>query len=241
MLSDTAGIKHTLLKYFWFTLPLKKCALVTVISKATKDELMKFTNYPENRIHVVPVAISPDFTYAPKKFSNRPVILQVGTTINKNLDRLVQALKGIDCHVNFIGSLPDSVKASLNENNISFSNATDISHAALVEQYRLCDMISFVSTYEGFGMPIVEANAVGRPVVTSNILSMPEVAGNAACLVDPFDVADIRRGIMQVISNETYRSQLIKNGLENRKRFDPQAIADQYLALYLQLSRRQKN
>ena len=57
------------------------------------------------------------------------------------------------------------------------------------------DILSFVSTYEGFGMPIVEANAIGRVVVTSNVLSMPEVAGNAAHLVDPFDVNSIREGI----------------------------------------------
>ena len=235
MLSTSTGIKHALLKYFWFTLPLKKCALVTVISTATKNELLKYTNYPEALVHVIPVAISPEFTYQPKTFNNQPVILQVGTTHNKNLERLIKALKGINCRLNIIGTLTDSIKQSLTENNISYSNATDLSQEQLIREYVNCDMISFVSTYEGFGMPIVEANAIGRPVITSNILSMPEVAGNAACLVDPFDIEDIRRGILRIIDDENYRSQLIKEGLVNCRRFDPQKIADRYLELYLQL------
>ncbi len=235
MLSTSKGIKHALLKYFWFTLPLKKCALVTVISKATKDELLKYTNYPEKQIHVIPVAISPEFTYQPKVFNRQPVILQVGTTHNKNLERLIKALKGIDCRLKIIGTLTDSIKQTLVENNILYSNATDVSQEQLILEYINCDMISFVSTYEGFGMPIVEANATGRPVITSNILSMPEVAGKAACLVDPFDIEDIRKGITRIINDEGYRSLLVKEGLVNCKRFDPQKIADMYLELYLKL------
>ncbi len=65
----------------------------------------------------------------------------------------------------------------------------------VVDQYHKCDLVSFVSTYEGFGMPIVEANAIGRPVFTATVASMPEVAADAACLVDPFDVQAIRNGV----------------------------------------------
>lgn len=237
MLSGSRGIRHMLLKYFWFTLPLKKCALVTVISKATKDELIKFTNYPEHQIHIIPVAISPGFQYNEKTFnSKRPVILQVGTTANKNIERLIKALKGIECQLNFIGSLSDPVKELLAINNISYHFDADISHSKLLEYYRNCDMLSFVSTYEGFGMPILEANAIGRPVITSNILSMPEVAADAACLVNPFEVEDIRSGILKIINDENYRNQLVRSGLENCKRFDPQKIADCYLKCYRKLS-----
>lgn len=236
MLSDSTGIKHRLLKYFWFTLPLKQCALVTVISQATRDELLKFTRYPARQVHVIPVAISPGFVHMPRPFRRRPVILQVGTTVNKNLERLIKALEGIDCTLHLIGALTADVVALLAAGKINYNNYIDISHAELVEKYLECDMVSFVSTYEGFGMPIVEANAVGRPVITSNILSMPEVAANAACLVDPFNVQDIRAGIVKIISDEAYRNQLVENGLENCRRFDPRIIAGMYLDLYVQLA-----
>jgi glycosyltransferase involved in cell wall biosynthesis len=102
-------------------------------------------------------------------------------------------------------------------------------------------MVIFASTYEGFGLPIIEANAVGRPVVTSDIYSMPEVAGDAACLVNPFDVSNIRTGVLRVIQDESYRRKLIENGFKNVERFKPNAIAQQYLELYKELFRKSHN
>lgn len=238
MLSGSTGVKHRLLKYFWFTLPLKKSAVVTVVSKATKIELLKYTRYPESQVRIIPVAISPQFIYTPKSFNKTPVILQVGTAFNKNIDRLIKALNGIDCRLILIGSLSGAMKELLAVNNISYHQDADISHSKLIEYYNNCDIISFVSTYEGFGMPIVEGNAIGRPVITSNILSMPEVAADAACIVDPFDITDIRSGILKIINDEAYRNQLVRNGLENCKRFDPQKIADSYLKCYQEISGR---
>jgi glycosyltransferase involved in cell wall biosynthesis len=89
-----------------------------------------------------------------------------------------------------------------------------------------------VSTFEGFGMPIVEANCVERVVLTSNISSMPEVAGNAACLVNPYAIEDIRAGFLKIIHDASYREQLIKNGRQNRQRFDESLIAASYYKLY---------
>ena len=70
-------------------------------------------------------------------------------------------------------------------------------------------MLTFVSTYEGFGLPILESQATGRPVVTSNVSSMPEVAGDAACLVNPYDADSIREGILRVINDDAYRKDLM--------------------------------
>lgn len=93
-------------------------------------------------------------------------------------------------------------------------------------------MVAFASTFEGFGMPIIEANITGRVVVTSNTSSMPEVAANAAEFVNPLDVEDIRRGFLKVINEDAYREQLIENGFTNAKRFNKQTIANQYFNLY---------
>ena len=233
VLSDSKGLRHVMLKYFWFTLPLKSCALVTVISEATAAELRRYTSYPSNRIFVIPVAISAAYKYVPREFNKtKPEILLVGTMPNKNIHRLLDAVKGISCRLNIIGRLGDDILQKLKENGIEYRNGFDLSEEQLVAQYQQCDMLSFVSTYEGFGMPIVEANATGRPVITSNILSMPEVAGNAALMIDPFDVRDIRNGVLKIIEDDTYRNQLVQNGLENCKRFDSELIAGMYLGLY---------
>ena len=236
MLNDSTGIKQDLLKFFWFTLPLKKCSVVTVISDATRREMHRYTSYPDDRIITIPVAISPAYRHHPKSFNKaKPRILLVGTTHNKNLLRVIEAVSTISCELHIIGRLNDEMLGRLSQLNVSYTNAFDLTQEQIVQAYTDCDMLSFVSTYEGFGMPIVEANAVGRPVITSNILSMPEVAGDAACLVDPLNVEEIRAGIKRIIEDDSYREDLIAKGLENCKKYDPQVIANQYLRVYEEL------
>ena len=78
----------------------------------------------------------------------------------------------------------------------------------------------FISIFEGFGLPIIEAMKSGVPVITSNTSSMPEVAGNAALIVNPHDINEISAAIQKIDTNETLRNQLIKKGHERIKFFD---------------------
>ena len=162
--------------------------------------------------------------------------LQVGTKQNKNLARLIPALAEIPCRLQIIGNLSDGIKKQLTEFKINYDNWTNLPLAEVVKKYEECDLLAFCSTYEGFGMPIVEANAVGRAVVTSNCASMPEVAGDAACLVNPHSITSIRNGIRQVINDTEYRNRIITQGISNAKRFDPGIIAKQYLSLYEEIA-----
>jgi glycosyltransferase involved in cell wall biosynthesis len=164
-------------------------------------------------------------------------VLQVGTGAHKNLTGAIQALTGLRCHLKIIGQLSSEQRGILKRQRIDFSNIENATDAEVVRAYQECDLLLFASTYEGFGLPIVEANATGRPVVTSNLLSMPEVAGGAACLVDPFDVASIRAGVVRVIGDPVYRQSLVVAGLENVKRFEPRRIAAQYAAMYAEIAR----
>lgn len=230
------GLRKRVFLFFWYWLPIKRAALVTVISQSTKEDLLRHVRIIPQKVRVVHDCVSEAFAPDHKEFNAaRPVILQVGTGPNKNFERVAEALQGVSCHLRVIGRLSDRQTKVLRQFGIEYSSASNISDEEVVAEYRHCDMLVFVSTYEGFGLPIVEAQATGRPVVTSNVMSMPEVAGGTACIVDPFDVASLREGILKVIDNPGYRDELVRLGFENIKRFSTEQIASQYMGIYREL------
>ena len=230
------GFRKTLFLFLWYRIPMKRAAVVTVITESTKKELLNYIKYEPQKIKVIHDCISDDFRYVPKDFNvNKPVLLQIGTGKNKNLVRVAEAIREMPCHLRIVGKLDHDQASYLREANIEYSSVYNISDEEILKEYQACDMLVFTSTYEGFGLPILEAQTTGRPVVTSNIMSMPEVAGNGACLVDPYDVASIREGIFKVINEASYRRRLIQNGFENGKRFRSEKIAAQYMELYKQI------
>ena len=165
-----------------------------------------------------------------------PRLLQVGTKDNKNLHRLFEALKGCKCHLHIIGPVNDDHRSLLKANKISYSQAENLSFEEVVDEYKKADIVTFVSTYEGFGLPIIEAQAIGRAVVTSNISPMKEVAGDGAVLVDPFSIDSIREGIITLIEKKELRLQLIEKGKLNIRRYSGDHVANAYLNVYDQLA-----
>jgi len=226
------------LRLFWIVFPAKRSAVITTISNSAKSEILKFVSVDPSKIVVIYVPISNLFKPVSKVFNkSKPVLLQVGTRSNKNVIRLVKALTGIDCHLDIVGDIDPDLTYELENSKVEYSSSSNISNEEIVAKYASSDIICFTSVYEGFGMPIVEANITGRVVVTSNLLSMPEVGGNAAHYVDPFSVESIRNGIQKVINEDDYRNQLIFNGFENAKRFDLKEITTQYVSVYKGLIR----
>ena len=84
--------------------------------------------------------------------------------------------------------------------------------------YQLSEVLVYPSFYEGFGLPIIEAQAAGVPVVTSNVTSMPEAAGGAALLIDPHDTKGISKAIERILQDKALRESLIKNGYANAQK-----------------------
>jgi len=234
---NTKGLKRWIIELLWYVIPIRRVSVVTVISEWTKLELLKHIKCAPSKVKVIPVSVSAKYKFVPKIFcSECPKILQIGTSPNKNLPRLFEALKGVSCHLCIVGSISEEQKALLGHFELKWSNYVGLTEEELIGIYEESDLVSFVSTYEGFGVPIIEANAIGRPVITAGVASMPEVAGDAACIVDPENVMEIRSGILRIIQDEVYRNQLIANGLRNRERFRSEHVARQYYDIYNSIS-----
>jgi glycosyltransferase involved in cell wall biosynthesis len=94
-----------------------------------------------------------------------------------------------------------------------------ISEEDLVMMYNLADCYLYPSLYEGFGLPILEAQACGCPVITSTVSSCPEVAGAGAMYIDPHNVGDMARAMTEVVTDKKLRKKLVDEGLKNCAQF----------------------
>lgn len=227
------GFKQWVITQLYLKRPVSGSRYVTTISEKTKQEIIKFTGCDPNKIVVIQNPVSETIYFQPKEFNTQnPVLLFIGSTPNKNLPRVAEALRGLNCTLRIIGEVPKEIQPVLAGYGINYSARSGISEAELAAEYAGSDIILFPSLYEGFGLPVIEGQQAGRPVITSNISPMKDVAGEGACLVNPEEVASIRKGLDEVISNKTYREQLQAKGFQNVSRFSTAAIAAQYQKLY---------
>jgi glycosyltransferase involved in cell wall biosynthesis len=236
ILDSGSGLRIAVLKFFWFTLPAMRVRYITVISEFIRKELIRKTAIKAEKILVIPDCISSEIAPSPREFNvEKPVILQIGTTPNKNLQRVIPALEGLNITLVIIGKLNDEHTNLLNKYRINFENYFNLPYSQVLDKYRNADIVLFASLYEGFGLPILEANAIGRPVITGNNTSLPEVAGNAALIIDPESIDDIRQAVIRLTEDASLRRKLTDNGFENIKRFHPGTVAEQFAAIYEKL------
>jgi glycosyltransferase involved in cell wall biosynthesis len=102
--------------------------------------------------------------------------------------------------------------------------------------YNLCSIFLYPSLRESFGIPMLEAMACGVPVITSNTSSMPEIADEAALIIDPFKPEDITDGIIKILSNEKFKSELIEKGFKQAARFTWKSMAEKVLNIYKEIN-----
>ncbi len=198
----------------------KEIDIVIAVSEATKRDLLEVSKIPEEKITVIYEGPSSDFKpqseekkkqfKAKYNLPDKYILAIGGVGERRNLDRIRQACKDYNLVIAGI-TLP---WLSIEELGLLYSCA---------------DVLLYPSFYEGFGLPILDAQICGCPVVTSNVSAMPETAGKGAILVDPYSTEDIIRGIREV---GEMREELVKRGFENVKRFSWKKTAEQTSEVY---------
>ena len=247
---------HTALQRLYLELSTRWSAAaaqqIIAVSRQTADDLQRFYGVPEAKIRVIHEAPIPRTPVqraangqdaAPLSVYQRPFVLYVGTIQpRKNLLRLIDAFarltqqhqigwdlvlvgrrgrlsqeyerhaatRGLSGRVHFPGYLPDTAVAALMEKALFFA---------------------FPSLFEGFGLPVLEAQTTGVPVMCAKNSALPEIAGDAALLVDPEDVDDIAAAMLRLSQDEALRQELIAKGYQNVKRFSWEKAARETLAV----------
>ena len=233
---QTKGLKRWLMLRLFLKWPVRYAKAITTISEKSKSDIIKYGNCHPDKVTVIPDPINDHITFSKKEFNKvQPEILFIGSTPNKNIERTIEALKGIPCRLTIVGRISESIQEKIKANSIQHHICYNLSEEELNRKYAEADILLFPSLFEGFGLPILEANQAGRPVITSNMSPMKEVAGEAACLVDPEDINSIREGVKKLINDEEYRAKLVAAGQENLKRFQVGTVVTKYLDLYQNL------
>lgn len=231
--------KTKLWKNFITQLSVLKAYKIIAISKFTKDEITNaYGARVGDKTEVVLNGFN-DFSKDEIKYdnikkeilnlSNEKFILTVSTiSPRKNIDGLIRAYNTFKAKDDYklvvagsYGWMYEEVFNVVKELNIAdkviFTNK--INDDELKYLYKSCDMLAYVSFYEGFGLPPLEAMSYGKPCMVSNKSSIPEVVGEAALLVNPNSIEDMCEGIEKIVLNSGVKEQLSQLGLENIKRF----------------------
>lgn len=229
-------IQKLMHKIFWFWLPALFAKKITVISEFTASEVRRLIPFAKDKIKVIRNPFNPKLRYTPKEFNTEmPKMLLVGTKQNKNLERAIQAIRKIPCSLIILGELFDHQVELLEQFKINYINEYNVSYSKVIDCYVEADLVLFPSLYEGFGLPILEAQTIGRPIITSRVASIPEVAGQGACFTNPLNIKSIENGVLKVIKDTGFRNEIVKKGLKNINHFHVRVISAQYSELYLRL------
>ena len=212
---------------------------ILTVSEFTAAELRRTLGPIRGSVTVAPNAVGPEWSEpaaGPRPHAG-PYVLAVGNVKpHKNLGRLLAAFRRVapdhphDLVVvgraeGFTGGsgIPVADVAALGD-RVRFTGAVD--GATLRALYQHADALAFVSLYEGFGLPPLEAMASGTPVLASRAASIPEVCGDAALLCDPRDVGDIAAQLGRLLSDDALRAGLVDAGRHRVQAFSWDRAAD---------------
>ena len=200
---------------------VRAAARVIAVSSFTAREAVELLGLDETKIRVVPHGVERPFE-PEGQAATGTYALAVGTIEpRKNLPRASEAARLAGLELRVVG--PEGW------GDVGVQSLGFVSDEVLAALYRGAQCLVFPSLYEGFGLPVLEAMACGTPVVTSNSGALAEVAGDAAVLVDPYDVDAIAAGIEEARSR---REELRAKGLERVRPFTWDETARRTVEIY---------
>lgn len=236
------GIPTLVRRYYQYFTPrfAKASAQLLAVSQATKDDVARTYGIDPARLTVAYNAPAPIFqplseaeqpAVREQYAGGKPYFLFVGALHpRKNLVNLLRAFDAFKAATGSTtqlvlvgrwawqtGAIAQTYEALRHKGDVHLTGR--VTDAALARLYGAARATCYVPFFEGFGLPVVEAQACGCPVLTSNTSSLPEVAGAGALLADPHDVAELAAALGRLDTDATLRQQLLRQGHTNVARF----------------------
>jgi len=228
---------------------LEKCRRVIAVSEATKRDILLTTKVPEDRIDVVPWAVDQTVFYPEtnvealekaRKDLKLPscYLLAVGcSTGRKNTPRLLEAFREVlkrfpGQHLVLVWDPPASVVEAFGDIRENLTFTGKVTDAQLRALYTGALVSVYVSRYEGFGLPVLEAMACGTPVITADNTSLPEVGGEAAYYVDAEDTASIAEALCAAVEGTLPVERMRSDGRQQVQNFTWERTVKKVLETY---------
>lgn len=217
-----------------------KARRIATVSEFSKQDIVKQYKISPDKIDVVynganemyaPVDIQTKSQTLQQVTNGRPYFFFVGALhprknlvnlfrafdIYKKTDKLNTVLLIAGARKWWTGEIAEVYESMTNKQDVVFAGRLETPDMLKVMGSAIA--LTYVSYFEGFGIPIIEAFRCGTPVITSNVTSMPEIAGEAALLVDPFSPVSIAEAMQRISTDQILRGQLIKAGNERAALF----------------------
>lgn len=253
--SGEQDFKHRMLARYWravMPLAARSASLIVTDSEFTKRDLQSILKLPEDKTHVVPLAVNEVFS--PDAVGERPRDVQPGAQFllafasadgRKNEGTAIQAHRAV---VHLFPSLklvvvcahPDVKARIADDSGDGVVALGPVSTDELIWLYLNAVALIFPSFDEGFGLPPIEAMACGTPVIASTGGSIPEITGGCALLAGPKDVLSFAQHIRTIVENEEIRNNLSAKGLVNAGKYTKEAVGKALIAAYEAAMERQK-
>jgi glycosyltransferase involved in cell wall biosynthesis len=245
---DMPGLKKKMLAFFMASVA-KKCDHILTVSHFSKKEIIHFLKVPAKKISVVYEASKYDQNTVAESLPDDFIFLKASpyfialssVTKNKNIITLLQAFKKVvanfpEYKLVLAGFMPpdNSILAYADEAGLTgkIISTGFIGDNILISLFKNSYGFIFPSLYEGFGLPLLEAQNLGVPVISSNKGSLPEVGGDSVLYFEGKDAGELADKMQELITNKNLGSSLIEQGYKNTNRFSWPETAKQTLDIY---------